>query len=223
MKWRTALAALAALAGALVGWAGPIGASTHHPPPPTLVLFRPVLCLAPPYDGPANDPQPGATCSPSSELNLKNLDVVPDGNSAAGFTTQSVPPDAPLAGVPSTTPARDKSGATVLLPGSAGLAGVRYVLGPAQMTSRSVARAHALKDQVGGWVVDYTMTRAGAALWDRVANEDFHLQLAVDFDGAVVSDPIIQPTQSNFTSFNGQGEISGGLTRSDAMRLARAL
>ena len=99
----------------------------------------------------------------------------------------------------------------------------RYVLGPAEMTSASIARASASQNQTGAWVVDYTMTMRGSALWDKVTEENFHKLLGIDFDGKVVSAPIIQPTQSSFSTFNGRGEISGNLTKAEAHALARAL
>ena len=112
-----------------------------------------------------------------------------------------------------------------MLPGSlAYWSGVaRYVLGPAEMTSTSIAAAVASKDQTGTWVVDYTTTKRGAAVWDKVARENFHTLLGIDFDGRVVSAPVIQPTQSSFSSFNGRGEISGDLTKAEALALAHAL
>jgi preprotein translocase subunit SecD len=91
------------------------------------------------------------------------------------------------------------------------------------MTSASIAKASATKNQTGAWVVDYTTTTRGSTLWDKVAQENFHEVLSIDFDGRVVSAPIIQPTQSSFTSFNGEGEISGNLTKAEALALAKAL
>jgi preprotein translocase subunit SecD len=91
------------------------------------------------------------------------------------------------------------------------------------MTSASIAKASASKNQTGSWVVDYTMTKRGSALWDEVAEENFHKILSIDFDGRVVSAPIIQPTQSSFSSFGGRGEISGNLTKAEALALAMAL
>jgi preprotein translocase subunit SecD len=73
-------------------------------------------------------------------------------------------------------------------------------------------------------VVDYTLAgAAGFALWDKVAQENFHQLLGIELDGEVYSAPIIQPTQSTFTSFDGKGEISGNLTQSDAQNLAQAM
>ncbi len=91
------------------------------------------------------------------------------------------------------------------------------------MTSASIARARAFKDQTGQWVVNCTMTKRGSTLWDKVAEENFHKFLGIDFKGKVVSAPIIQPTQSVFTTSGGAGEISGNLTRAEAVALAHAL
>jgi preprotein translocase subunit SecD len=55
------------------------------------------------------------------------------------------------------------------------------------------------------------------------AEENFHKLLGIDFDGMVVSAPLIQPTQSSFSSFDGQGSISGNFTKPQAMALAKAL
>ena len=52
---------------------------------------------------------------------------------------------------------------------------------------------------------------------------NFHLPLGIELDGEVYSAPIIQPTQSTFTSFDGKGEISGSLTQQDADNLAQAM
>jgi preprotein translocase subunit SecD len=75
----------------------------------------------------------------------------------------------------------------------------------------------------GQWLVDYTTTKRGAALWDKVTRESFHQLLALELDGVVYSAPIIQPAQASFTSFNGRGEISGNLTKADAIRLTHAI
>jgi preprotein translocase subunit SecD len=106
---------------------------------------------------------------------------------------------------------------------------LRCVLGPAQMTGRSIGSAQATQNQTGAWVVDYTLAgSAGSALWDKVAQENFHQLLGIELDGQVYSAPIIQPTQAAFSSFDGKGEISGGsgansLTQSDAQNLAQAM
>ncbi len=48
--------------------------------------------------------------------------------------------------------------------------------------------------------------------------------MAIELDGQVYSAPLIQPSQGSFTSFQGQGQISGGgLTQQDANNLAQAM
>ena len=93
------------------------------------------------------------------------------------------------------------------------------------MTSRSIGKATVTRDRgVSGWIVNYTMRGArGAALWDRVANENFHRYLGIEVDGMVYWAPIIQPTQTSFSSFDGKGVVAGNLSRADALVLARAL
>ena len=219
-------AALAILAGAITL---PAGASPHRGPRSSdVVYFRSVLCYAPAYDSAASDPGSlsASSCSLASRLNESNLGVTPKPDSAGGFTVLDVAPDAALAGVPSTSAARETAAATVLLPASSKrvLAGVaRYLMGPAEMTSASVAAASAQRIQTGAWVVNFAVTTQGAVLWDKVAEDDFHEVLGIDFQGEVVSVPIIEPTQSSFTSLNGLGEISGNLTKAEALALARAL
>ena len=71
--------------------------------------------------------------------------------------------------------------------------------------------------------MNFAVTTQGAVLWDKVAEDNFHEVLGIDFQGEVVSVPIIEPTQSSFTSLNGLGEISGNLTKAEALALARAL
>ena len=100
---------------------------------------------------------------------------------------------------------------------------MRYVLGPAEMTSRLIKAASVERNGAGAWVIDYTMNSAGSVLWDKVARENFHQELAIDLDGVVYSTPLMQPTQSAFSSFEGKGEISGNLTKAEAIRLAHAM
>jgi preprotein translocase subunit SecD len=91
------------------------------------------------------------------------------------------------------------------------------------MTASSIRSATAKKNQTGEWVVDYTTTSSGRRTWDRVAEENFHLPLAIELNGLVYSAPIIQPTQVSFSSFDGTGEISGALTKTQATHLAAAM
>ncbi len=201
------------------------------------MYFRPVLCFAYPQGipkhakkntVPARGIQTIPACTPSTALTQANLAVTPD-NSPQGYHSNNVPPDTQYISYPST--AVQKPGyvtSTVLLPGlaasGAAQGGERYVLGPSQMTGHSISSAQATQNQTGQWVVNYTLAgAAGSALWDRVAQANFHQLLGIELDGVVYSAPIIQPSQTAFSSFNGQGEISGNLTQSDAQNLAQAM
>jgi preprotein translocase subunit SecD len=199
------------------------------------MYFRPVDCYAYPEAVPKHSKTSvlprgiGAipACSPSSQITTTSLGVTPDSASPNGFTAQNVPPDQQYVAYPSTAVEKPNyETSPVLLPGLAGAclsAQFRCVLGPAQMTGRSIASAQATQDQTGHWIVQYSLTATGSALWDRVAQQNFHLPLGIELDGDVYSAPIIQPTQSSFTSFAGQGQISGGLTQQDAQNLAQAM
>ena len=197
------------------------------------MYFRPVECWAYPEGTPKNAkdklPTTGTeaipACTAANELTAANLNV----NSTTGQATNNVPPDTQYEAYPSTSV--DKPGyatSTVLLPGLSGACDgssqVRCVLGPAQMTGRSIGSAQATQNQTGQWVVDYTLAgAAGSNLWDKVAQENFHQFLGIELDGKVYSAPIIQPSQATFSSFAGRGEISGSLTQADAQNLAQAM
>ena len=201
------------------------------------MFFRPVLCFAYPQGVPKGSKakvQPRGIetippCSSSNQLTAANLNVQPNSNVPAGYTSNNVPPDTQYVAYPSTSvlmPNYEKS--TVLLPGLAASGsangGERYVLGPSQMTGHSIASAQATQNQTGQWVVNYSLAgAAGSRLWDTVAQQNFHQLLGIELDGVVYSAPIIQPTQPSFTSFAGQGEISGSLTQGDAQNLAQAM
>ena len=200
------------------------------------MYFRPVECWAYPQGIPKNSkthvlPRGIGTipsCTASSAITTSSLQVTPDSASSSGFTSQNVPPDQQYVAYPSTSV--EKPGyatSPVLLPGIGGACDgssqIRCVLGPAEMTGRSIASAQATQDQTGAWVVQYSLTSTGSALWDKVAQQNFHLPLGIELDGDVYSAPIIQPTQATFSSFNGQGQISGSLTQQDADNLAQAM
>jgi hypothetical protein len=205
------------------------------------LYFRPVLCFAPPLSIPkptngqtAETSLSGAgtlpSCGSTYATTLANLYVTPN-NSVQGYSiNDSLADDPEFADYTNTPtvvayyPNRD-----VLLPGIANRAAAaadtgRWVLGPEELTGHAIGSARATKDQAGDWVVDYNLTRTGSPLWDHVAQENFHQYLAVELDGVVQSAPLIQPTQSSFTSFDGEGEISGGnMTEANAKELALAM
>ena len=166
-------------------------------------------------------------CGSSYQTNLTNLAVTPN-SSVQGYSSANVPPDPTFAQYTSTsTDVKNYQHRSVVLPllGPNLKQSVRYVLGPAQMTGASVGSAVAQQSQTGAWEVNYSLKgSAGSTLWDTVARENFHLLLGVELDGVVQSAPLIQPTQGTFTSFDGQGTISGGnMTEADAKSLAQAM
>jgi preprotein translocase subunit SecD len=197
------------------------------------MYFRPVECWAYPQAQPKTAKQKLPTtgvgaipaCTSSSDLTAANLNI----NTTTGQATANIPPDSQYEAYPSTSVDKPNyASSTVLLPGLSGACDgsseVRCVLGPAQMTGRSIGSAQATQNQTGQWVVDYTLAgSAGSALWDKVAEENFHQFLGIELDGKVYSAPIIQPSQATFSSFDGRGEISGSLTQSDAQNLAQAM
>lgn len=197
------------------------------------MYFRPVSCYAYPQSLPKHapknytPPRSVATvpqCNPQYAVNASTLNI----NSSTGQAQNNIPPDPAFAAVPSTDTAKpDYPTSTVLLPGLAATgsanSGIRYVLGPSQMTGRSIGSALATQNQTGQWVVDYTLTGTGSALWDKVASANFHAPVGIELDGIVYSAPIIQPNQASPTSFQGRGEISGSLSQQDATNLAQAM
>ena len=201
------------------------------------MYFRPVQCFAYPQGRPKHAPKNYVPprgldtvppCTSSTQLTQANLNVTPN-NSVQGYSSNNVPPDSQYVAYPSTSVLKpDYEHSTVLLPGLAttGSAngGERYVLGPSEMTGHAIGSAQATQDQTGAWVVDYSLAgSANSQLWDKVAQQNFHQLLGIELDGVVYSAPIIQPTQTAFSSFNGQGQISGNLSQQDAQNLAQAM
>ena len=231
------------LSGVLLVRGPTAGGKTQADPKPVaaaaalgaVVYFRPVLCFAPPYAAAAGatgsvaptGSEPIPACAAGSQLTAANMDVTPAGG-GHGYSSGNVPPDPRFASYPSTSmQSPGYASRTVLLPGARGacdgIPNERCVLGPAELSGRAIAKATVTQTQTGQWVVDYTTTAAGAAAWDKVASANFHQFLGIEVNGVVDTTPLIQPTQSSFSSFDGRGELSGNLTHGEAVQLARAL
>lgn len=182
------------------------------------LLFRPVLCTAELGTKPVSQgDKPLPSCAAEYQDTEANLDVNPStGNS------NSIAPDPAFSNIKSTRPVNDLKNKDVLLP-LLGSPDTRYVLGKSELTGHSIKKAVAQQDQAGAWVVNYTLTSTGSPLWDAVADKNFHQLLAIELDGVVQSAPLIQPDQSTFTSFDGQGQISGQFTEASAKTLALAM
>ena len=184
------------------------------------LLFRPVLCETPPAAKDAKTTVAIPACGSSYAMTAANLNV----NTSTGNPTNNIAADPAYEKIATTLPKNDNPKDTVILPALGATANAdRYVLGPAQLTGKSVKSAVAQQNQIGQWVVNYTLTSTGSPLWDKVAQENFHALLAIELDGVVQSAPLIQPSQASFTSFAGQGEISGSFTEASAKNLALAM
>jgi hypothetical protein len=184
--------------------------------------FRPLLCFASPLTlGPqqaaATGPLP--SCAPRSQLNAANLRTTIEPGTADGFSTNllDVPADPRFAIYRTTPPRDDAANTTVLLPRFRG--GDRYVLGPAGLTDADIASAHATRI-AGQWAVNLVLTGDGSAKLDVLTQSQFHQLIGVDLNGQVISTPITQPTQSSWTSFNGQVQIAGPLSEQQAKAIA---
>ena len=185
--------------------------------------MRSVLCLAPPYRSPAaGGPLPSGCSSPRYSLEAPNLTVdTTTGNS----NVAAIAPDPALAPYPSSSAGDDDAHptGTVLVP-LVGGSGQRYLLGPVLLTSSVVARdgARAVFEP-DVWLVDVTLTAAGAVKWDTVAQRYFHQLLAMVVDGRVLSAPLTEPNQATFASFGGRVQVSGTFGRATAEHLAADL
>ena len=96
----------------------------------------------------------------------------------------------------------------------------RYYLGPAGDLPVDDAKAEFLAGQ--GWTVKIDFTGSGEKAWDRLAKEQFHKQVAITYEGVVVSAPTIQPNDAKFASFEGTAVVSGDFTKKEAFALALA-
>jgi preprotein translocase subunit SecD len=186
------------------------------------LLFRPVLCeVAQPSKKAKTFNGSIPACASTYQWSEANLAVTPN-NSAAGFSSNTLSVDPSYTLYKTTKPADDNPANNVILP-YLGQPGTRYLLGPSQLTGQAIGKAVAQQDTLGAWVVNYTLTKKGSPAWDNVADKNFHQALAIELDGVIQSAPLIQPSQTTFTSFDGTGEISGSFTEQSAKNLAIAM
>jgi len=185
---------------------------------------RPLLCFAPDFAPTGLSASPGTspTCGQAFQLTTAHLGVTPETNRVGGFIVDNPGrADPSLAAVPSTSSQDDTNDATVLLPGAAASDG-RFVLGPAGLTGAGIQSATAVHID-GQWAVLLRLTDAGSAQWDALAQAQFHTFVGVVVDGHVISAPITQPTQSSFTSFEGELQLAGSFDQQQAKALAARL
>jgi preprotein translocase subunit SecD len=193
--------------------------------------FRPVLCGAPAPSAASQPAGAGTTpraralpaCQAQYATSPSNLDV----NTTTGQPGNTIGPDPIFASYPSTPAQDDDPADSVLLPADPAAGAQQYprfVLGPAQLSNPDMAHVQAHIDQnIGGWVVDVTLTSSGANRWNAVALANFHAYLAIDMDGAVLEAPLMEPNNFTFTSFGNRMEISGSFTPTEAKSIAAVL
>jgi preprotein translocase subunit SecD len=147
------------------------------------------------------------------------------GSGTSGGSNPGPGPDPALTSVPSTPALQDKASRTVLLPTNEAATGVpRFELGPTAYDGKQPATGEILASASAelltgqGWVVNFTIKSQYSAFFDTIAKSTYHLLLAIDLGGEVVTSPVIE-TQS----FGGSGQISGDFTQTQANSLAVVL
>ncbi|MDQ1399859.1 MAG: preprotein translocase subunit SecD [Acidimicrobiaceae bacterium] len=130
--------------------------------------------------------------------------------------------------LPTTTRDQDVPTATVLLPaadqaGNADPNGPRYLLGPAQLTGKVVSTATALPPDLSisepNWYVQVKFTGSGGPQFDKLAQDNYQMFVAIALDGVVESAPQIQQQ-----SYSGTAVINGAnFTEGTAKNLALEL
>jgi len=189
------------------------------------LLIRSVTCYAGDQSGPVSaNPLPTTCSGPQYSAST----ATPSDASATGFTTPTTDPDPALSAYATTTAAQDAASPNVsaLLPVlNSGTGAIhRYLVGPTLLTlSSRVASATVVHAPMsGGWMINVRLNAKESQLWDEVAARYFHRQLAIDLNGVIVEAPLIQPSNSSFSSFDGQMNLLAA-TKSGAYDLAAAL
>lgn len=180
-----------------------------------------MLCLAPPLRASSTPERSAAKleCLPAYLITPARLQLPKSPNSNAGYF-EKVVPDPHLKYVPDTTSTAATVTQNELLSSvTATSASERFVVGPALLTSLSVSSADSVQIN-GQWVVNYGLSVHGALLWDATARRDFHDEIAVVANGEVYAVFFIEPSQKFYTPVGGFGEISDGLSQSEATALA---
>ncbi len=94
----------------------------------------------------------------------------------------------------------------------------RYIVSPSLLTGSALKSAYAGVDSTGTWLVNFSLTAAGSPKFDAIATKYYQQQVAIVLDGIVESAPTI-----NSKTFNGQGQITGSFTQTQAENLALVL
>ncbi len=123
--------------------------------------------------------------------------------------------------IPTSTRAEDTRKACVVLQERDSSS--RLFLGPTQLTGKVVDNAKSEFQTGQGWAVSINFAGEGAALWDQVAQSNFHERVAIVLDGIIQSAPTIQPDDQVFSSFGGTAVISGSFEQDEAEELGKVI
>lgn len=184
---------------------------------PGVFSLRPVLCgVASPLTQvpPVSEPLPA--CGAQYQLSATNLDV----NVNTGAATNLIPADPAFANTADTVNVKPNSNALLLT--AAGEPYPRLVVGPAQVTNSDIASAKAVYENPSWWVV-VTFTSSGSAAYNRLSKEALHQYMAIVLDGVVISAPLVEPSQSTFSSLGNKLQIAGAFDRTNATQLGALL
>ena len=199
-----------------------------------------------PAAGLAPQPSPPTTAPPATPTTAPPATpTTAPGTTVPGSTSTTVAPtaggsslsssDCALAAtnvgssIPTTPASQDVPTATVLLPAAdktgnaADPNGPRYLLGPAQLTGRVVATATAQPPDLSisepTWYVQVKFTGSGGPQFDKLAQDNYQMFVAIVLDGVVESAPLIQQQ-----SYSGQAVINGSnFTEGQSKNLALEL
>lgn len=184
------------------------------------LYFRPVLGGAPAYTGKKAVPYkvPPAPTGPYVYSSAYFNPTAANGGAYAPPTQYSMDPQ--YASYPSTPSSKDAQykNQNVILPTNGQGFAPRYVLGPVQATGTIVKSAQAGIDSANQWVVNFSLTSKGAAVFNKMAAQNYQKLLADDLDGKIISAPSI-----NASSFPTGVQVSGSFTQQSATNLALEL
>jgi hypothetical protein len=184
------------------------------------MLVRPVECAAPAYQVESAESQltaPRLQCAPAYGLTAADLQV----DTMTGLPGKDIGPDPGLAGIEDTRPAEDFASRTVILPAgpNSGFSGERLVLGPSSFDNSDIASANA-QAEGGYWAIEIALTSKGSQEFDSLSQRQFHAYIAFDLDSTLVSVPLVQPTQSTYSTSSGTFEFATGHDEAETTAIA---
>lgn len=175
------------------------------------LYFRPVLCQVPPYVPPKKDQSVSLTLPSCPSYTAATFQ-----NTANGPSNPPPLSNSPTAAnYPNTPASQDNPNSIVVLP-YANDPQLRLELGPSPLDGTAIKSAFPELSN-GQWGVGFTLSSAGTAKFNQLAQQQYHKAFAIVLDNQVISFPIM-----NATSFPGQGQISP-MSQSEANNLALEL